>query len=323
MLITPDDFIEIYVKAKQRGIGFILSKLNLIPKSRTLSAFNHKIVNASNWHDNPLVKKRINKLVSGDENISPEKYAVLKYLNTEHSAKAISIGSGNCMREIQIAKLCPNITIACYDMAEKKLERAREIAEKESVNNLNFYCADLNTANIGKELYDFVLFNSSLHHFNNISEFIPRKIKPILKDNGLVIINEYVGKNRLIIGDSRLKSVNAALKKIPLKYRKRYETEILKNDIYGPGLIRMIISDPSEAVDSESIIPTLTNEFFVNEIRPYGGNLLMPVLKDIAHWFRIEDMDSVAVLDSLFKLEDEYIENTQSDFVFGVFSNIK
>jgi hypothetical protein len=82
----------------------------------------------------------------------------------------------------------------------------------------------------------------------------------------------------------------------------------------------MIVADPSECVDSESILPALRANFELMEEKPYGGNLLMSILKDIAHHFT-DDEDQIAqdTLQQLFDLEDLYLQKHPSDFVFGIY----
>ena len=39
-MIKKDDFIDVYIKLRQRGLSFLNSKLNLKKSERTKSAFN-------------------------------------------------------------------------------------------------------------------------------------------------------------------------------------------------------------------------------------------------------------------------------------------
>ena len=50
----------------------------------------------------------------------------------------------------------------------------------------------------------------------------------------------------------------------------------------------MRLKDPSEAVESDAIIPTIHNLFDVVEERKLGGTLVNLVLDDIAHHFGSE-----------------------------------
>jgi len=120
--------------------------------------------------------------------------------------------------------------------------------------------------------------------------------------------------------------MNRLLETIPVKYRKRYLTNWLKKKIYAPGLLRMIISDPSEAVESETIRPVIHKNFKIIEERKIGGDLLMMVLKDIAHHFtNNEDPEGKKILKKLFQEEDRYLKETENaDFIFGIYQkNIK
>lgn len=84
-LITIDDFIDIYSKSKQRGIDYLLSKLTFNQMSRTKSAFNQQKIIHSNWWIVPMVRKRWNSLISGDENQTYEEYMMTKILHNKKS----------------------------------------------------------------------------------------------------------------------------------------------------------------------------------------------------------------------------------------------
>ncbi|KQR93477.1 hypothetical protein ASG01_09860 [Chryseobacterium sp. Leaf180] len=145
-------------------------------------------------------------------------------------------------------------------------------------------------------------------------------IKAFTKNKkGYLIINEYVGKSRLQYSGSQISAINTAIKKIPKSFRQIYKTNIFKNRYYGSGVLRMIIADPSECVDSESILPEIHKRFETIIEKPYGGNLLMSALKDIAHHFIDLSDEKSKVLQHLFDLEDEYLKSHQSDFVFGIY----
>ncbi|MDD7885334.1 hypothetical protein [Flavivirga sp. 57AJ16] len=47
-IITWDDFIETYTKIHQRGLNFIISKLNFSSIKRTVSAFNDDNIKSAN-----------------------------------------------------------------------------------------------------------------------------------------------------------------------------------------------------------------------------------------------------------------------------------
>ena len=70
---------------------------------------------------------------------------------------------------------------------------------------------------------------------------------------------------------------------------------------------------------SEHILPAIHRHFEVVEEKGYGGNLLMPVLKDISQHFVQPDEGQQKILNRLFAYEDAYLKNNPSDFVFGIY----
>lgn len=81
----------------------------------------------------------------------------------------------------------------------------------------------------------------------------------------------------------------------------------------------MILSDPSECVDSENILPEIYKYFDVIIEKPYGGNILMSALKDLAHHFINIDNHKLRNLNQLFNFEDRYLKENKSDFLFGIY----
>jgi hypothetical protein len=83
----------------------------------------------------------------------------------------------------------------------------------------------------------------------------------------------------------------------------------------------MKLYDPSEAVESSRVLRELHARFETLEESPYGGTLLHPVLKDIAHHFNDGSSGSLAILTQMFTFEDELMTSgsIQSDFSYGVY----
>ena len=129
-LITVEDFRDIYIKTFQRGFTFITSKFSFDFIKRTKSAFNDSELLLANWWIIPKVRERWNKLITGDENITYEEYFCEKYFDNNENLKFLSLGSGICSHEIEIAELRPNWEIHCFDFSEELLKKAKEISDK-------------------------------------------------------------------------------------------------------------------------------------------------------------------------------------------------
>lgn len=315
--LTSDDFRETYSKLKQRGLKFLLSKINVSGERRTLSAFNESNIEGSNWWMIPAVQERWNKKITGSSAESYESYISEKYLLPKEKGSLLSVGCGSCSHELEIAKLCSNWEITCIDIAQNLLEEAKNAAKKEQLFNIKFIRKNVLKEEFTPDSFDVILFHSSLHHFQKVYSFLKNKICPQLKQNGLLIIHEYVGPNRLQFPKKQINVINKALQTIPPEFRKRFIINHQKNKITGPGLWRMIIADPSECVDSAAIKKAIHNMFITEEEAELGGNILMLLLKDIAHHFVNEKAN--IVLEHLFTIEEEYLKENNSDFIFGVY----
>lgn len=315
-IIYWDDFVELWIKLNQRGLQFILSKFSILGKNRTISSFTADFEH-SNWWIIPLLKKRNNIFISGNTEITYEQYITEKYLENQESKVLISLGCGAGNHEIKLAELNHKLTVRGYDFSKDLIISANEKVSVKHYNNAEFYVADVYALEFENESVDYFLFNASLHHFREISNFIKKKIYPALKKNGLIIIHEYVGPNRMQFPDEQMKYCNRCLNEIFSKEN----TKILllnkfKTRCYRTGKLRMIISDPSECVDSQNIIPVLRKTFKELEFKKLGGSILMPVLKHIAHHFVEKNQDQ---LTKLIHMEDKYLETHEADFAFAIY----
>ncbi|WP_044403943.1 class I SAM-dependent methyltransferase [Lacinutrix sp. Hel_I_90] len=317
--LTIDDIIDVLHKIKQRGLGFLLSKLNIYGIKRTEKTFNQLDYESADWWIIPKVKQRWNLLISGNKNLDYKRYLVENHLQNRKGLRLISLGSGSSHHEIELAKYSNFEEIICVDIAGDRMLEAEARSNKLNLKNIKFVCADFNNYSIPKEYFDIVFFHASLHHFDNIESFVESTIKNSLKTDGFLVINEYVGATRLQFPKHQIAKINDALKIIPKKYRTRYKSNLLKRKYYGSGILRMIIADPSECIDSASILPAIHSNFYTIIEKPYGGNILMNVLKDISHHFTHLDSKKNLILEELFSLEDEYIANNSSDFIFGIY----
>ncbi len=323
-LITTDDIIDVYQKLAQRGLGFVTSKLNPNSKSRTLSAFNNTAFTSSNWWIIQKIRERWNHKITGDTSVDYEKYTLAKYFSDTKNLKMLSIGSGTCSHEMKFATHAAFDHVICVDIAGNLLKIAEEKAREKEIEGMDFIEKDVYKLDYPENSFDVILFHSSLHHLRDIEQYLTLYIKKWLKPNGYILINEYVGPNRLQFNREQLNKINEGLQSIPERLRKRFKTGMIKRSYSGSGRLRMMLADPTECVESEQILPTLHTHFQIVEERPFGGNLLMNMLKDIAHHFtNNKDKEAQDLLNQLFKMEDDFLLTHKSDFIFGIYKNKK
>ena len=317
--ISIGDFIDLYYLLKQKGYNEFLSKFHLSNKSRTVSKWN-SITSSSDFWIIPEIRSRWNEKCTGNPDIEYENYVVSKYFSDTKGLRMLSVGCGTGARERKFAKY-PNFDlIEGIDIAEKQIEEAGNYASDLNLKNIKYTAGEFTTHIFEHAAYDVILFNSSLHHFNDIHNMLKTKVLPLLKEGGYLLIFEYVGPKRLQWTKKQLEFANKLLMDIPLKYKTRFNSKSIKRRIYRPGLLRMWLADPSEAVDSDSILPSIHNQFKIIEERKIGWDISHLLFKDIAHNFLNKDKETQLLLSYIFDKEDEYLASTGlSDAVFGVY----
>jgi ubiquinone/menaquinone biosynthesis C-methylase UbiE len=320
--ISIGDFIDLFNKYKQKGFPAVLSKLHLTNRARTVSKWN-LITPGSDFWIIPAVRSRWNEKCTGDPNQEYEDYIVSKYFSNSKGLRILSVGCGTGSRERKFARYAKFDCIEGIDLAASQVEEARQLAASQNLDNISYFTEDFSAHPFESDAYDMILFNSSLHHFDRINEFLKMKVMPLLNKDGYLVIYEYVGPNRLQWTRLQLKRVNQLLKTIPEKYKTRFNSHAIKHRVYRPGLLRMLLVDPSEAVDSESILPSIHKHFRTIEEKKVGWDILHLLLKDISHNFLGTDKDTQSILSNLFEEEDKYMAETgRSDAVFGIYQKM-
>ena len=321
--ISIGDFIDLFYKVKQKGYTVLSSKLHFSDQDRTVSKWN-TITSSSDFWIIPEIRNRWNEKCTGDPNLDYEDYVFSKYLSQAKELKMLSIGCGTGSRERKFGKYSNFDLIEGIDLAVNQVEEARKYASELNLTSIHYLVGDFVKQKFEKESYDIILFNSSLHHFNDINDILKTKVLPLMKNEGFLIIFEYVGPKRLQWTHLQMEFANKLLKELPTKYKLRVDSSSIKHRIYRPGLLRMILVDPSEAIDSESIIPSIHKHFKIIEEKKIGWDILHLLLKDISHNFLSKDNETQLLLSYLFEQEDKYLLMTgKSDALFGVYRKKK
>lgn len=318
-LLSIGDLHDLFYKVRQKGLGVMRGLFNFSGQQRTASKWNEHIVSADSWII-PEVRQRWNEDCTGNKDLGYEDYVMTRYLRDRKAMRMLSIGCGTGARERIWAKYDQFESIDGIDVAAEQIARAREEAGKMELDRLQYFVADFRKQSFEHAPYDLILFNSSLHHFDDIDSLLQEHVIPILARNGLVIVFEYAGPNRLQWTNEQLVFANNVLKEIPSKYRVKFQSHSIKKKIYRPGLWRVKLIDPSEAVDSADLLPSLHRHFNIVEEHGVRYDIAHLVLKDIAHHFLDKETEALKWLQFVFDREDEYCLRTgHRDAVFGVY----
>ncbi|MHC1731262.1 MAG: class I SAM-dependent methyltransferase [Bacteroidales bacterium] len=317
--ISIGDFIDLKNKIKLYGLGVIHSIFRFSGQTRSIYKWDNVRPSSDFWII-PAVRRRWNEKCTGNPDVEYEDYVVEKLLSKAENLRMLSVGCGTGSRERKFANHGNFSLIEGIDLAPSKIDEARQYALECDLNKIKYYVGDFRSFAFEPNSYDLILFNSSLHHFNRIDQLIRSRVLPLLKQDGYLIIFEYVGPNRLQWTAEQLEYANRLLREIPDKYRTRLNSNATKTRIYRPGLIRMYLVDPSEAVESQEILPAIHKYLKPIEEKEVGWDILHLLLKDISHNFLFDNTDTKSLLNYLFEREDNYVSKKgRSDGIFGIY----
>jgi len=266
--------------------------------------------------DIPAVHLRANQMVTGDPQVDYITYLSRKYLAPRAPVTGLSLGCGTGLKELAWAGQGHWADLDAYDLSPRRIAAAQENARARGIAHVHFQAGDIYGLDWPVQHYDVVLADQSLHHFSPL-EPLCANIRRTLKPDGYLIINEYVGPSRFQWTDRQIQVVNGLLALLPERYRVSWQDHTIKKRIYRPSRLRMMLADPSEAVESDKIVPTLERHFEIIERRDYGGTIIHPLFADIAANF--SDSDGQRLVELCFQVEDVLLAVGELSSDFSLF----
>jgi ubiquinone/menaquinone biosynthesis C-methylase UbiE len=316
--VNGRDFYDLFHKAPAvlAGIGRGLSP----SQQRVRSTWAHVDALPTNWWDIPAVRLRWNELISGSSEIDFHSHISNHWLHGRSNLNALSLGCGTGHNELAWAGLAKFKRIDGCDLSDKRIEVATAAAlEAGLAEQIQFRVGDVFGIDSPDEHYDMIMVEQSLHHFSPLEKILLR-INRFLKSDGHFVVNEFVGPTRFQWTARQLEVVNGILTALPDRYKTLWGSTTLKRPVVRPSQLRMILTDPSEAIESEQIVPLLRAIFNVVEFRGYGGSTLHLLFNGIAHNFLVDDSETAELLNLIFRMEDLLLRNhdIEHDFIVAV-----
>jgi SAM-dependent methyltransferase len=256
------------------------------------------------WGAQPLVRRAINRRVTGDPNRWPMEWFADKYVPAPLPlGLSIGCGTGLLERDVFLKGICERIE--GVDFSPEAITEARRGAEEAGLaRRLDYRVEDINAIRLPRGRYDIAFFHGSLHHVRNV-ERVLEEVHAALRPGGLLFLDEYMGPSRSEWATAEWGFARSAFDALPEELKNRPELAI-----------PLPMDDPSESVRSSAILPAVCRLFEVLEDRPYGGNVLWFVFPclDIS---RLRE-DGTGVLSRLIALEDHLLEKAWVDSYFRV-----
>lgn len=255
------------------------------------------------WMANPQCRRAINRRVTGDPHVWP--LDGLKRLvggRTFRRALSLGCGMGALERSVRTNGLCDHVT--GIDLSPVTLEIARARAREEGITGITYEAGDMNRLLLPRNTYDLILIHQALHHVIGVEKLVGRIARALTSD-GVFFLDELTCPSRDEWKPALLERARSVYAELPPSWRRQDELPF-----------PVLAEDPSEAVRSSAILPSL-RLFFDAAERPYGGHLtsvILPQLTDAA----AADPALPEFVERLLAMEDEDIRTSPERSYYAV-----
>jgi SAM-dependent methyltransferase len=271
------------------------------------------------WELLPEVSNYQLKSITGKENYHYFEYMVdfMKENIGDKNLRGLSIGCQEWdppPEEILIKRGLFN-KMEVLDIAEGLLNKQAKLAVERGITRAEYKIKDCNNLQLEENAYDLIFAFGTVHHIEKL-DLLFDQINRGLKSNGLFVMREYIGPNRIQFTEKQLSIVNEILSILPEKYRITFDGFIKKSHT-NYDLEMLLRTDPSESVNSQGIMPAIKEHLDIIKLDYTGGTILHPLLNGIASSFE-KDEDGAAIIKLLIFFEKTLIEKgvLPSDYVF-------
>lgn len=275
------------------------------------------------WNDPPTLR-HINRVVCGEPLDGQHagfhrRLAALLAARSVPMPRALSVGSGTGGKEIGLLHSGIVGSFDCYEIGIGAVTIGRRLAAEQGVaDRIHFHTIDAFSAELPDD-FDLVYWNSSLHHMFDTAAAVAWS-RDRLRRGGVFAADEYVGASRFQHSPELFAWSNRMLALLPDRLLRRPDPDAgLVPRVVGPIAVDELIQvDPSEAVDSANILPSVARTFRDVDIIPTGGALYFVALNDAFHNFT--SPEDLRLLEALL-LADEAVGRlgeTQLAVIFAV-----
>ncbi|HSQ76633.1 MAG TPA: class I SAM-dependent methyltransferase, partial [Bacteroidota bacterium] len=305
-LLQPSDARQMFDKVRTRGAS-VLTNLFRGRTGRTAANWDQTDTSTRQWTAIPVLQERIRLRVTGDPHVNIPAYIRGKYGQEDTQWRALSLGCGTGRKELAWFTAGGLSQLDAYDLSGKRIAEAQRLAAAAGMEKqVRFIRGDVRYLQLRKHAYDLIILDDALHHFTPLQPIL-QNIFNWLAPHGLLVVNEFVGPTRFQWTDHQIEIANALIEETPARFNLRPDGTP-RPPVRRMGTLAMIMYDPSEAVESSSILPSIHKMFSVQEESLYGGALLHLVFKDIAHHFLQPDDEALAYLRRCMDAEDEAMQ---------------
>jgi SAM-dependent methyltransferase len=257
------------------------------------------------WNDLQLVQAYQNRRASGDPDVSWSQHLATSTGRTFAKALVLNCGNGWVERALVTAGLVKEAV--GVDYAEDLLRAARAEADVAGLS-LRYYQLDTNTARWPEDGFDLVVNHAAGHHVAR-PDTVFRSIAELLPEDGLFVSYDYLGAHRNQYPTAQWEAAWQANEALPAEFR---------HELVYPHLPTMLVSDPTEAIHAELIMPVMRRYFEIEHFRALGGGVAYPVLTFNQNIFSRPEAEVTAAVEQVLAADAAYTDaDPEANTVFG------
>lgn len=258
------------------------------------------------WWQSKSIIRHINKVVCGEPingfGAGLKKLAKTKISNRKLK-RGISIGCGNGAKEMVLIEQGIVEFFDLFEISEVRVAQGKDLAYKKGLDNkIKFHTHDPFKLDL-KNSYDLVYWDNSLHHMLNVDDAVKWTYE-VLRSQGMLLMDDFVGPSRFQWTDRSMEFASKIREILPEKYLKNPDnpSKLLSRKILRPNIKTLIQHDPTEAADSDRIIPSILKYFPNADLKFTGGCIYHLALNDVLANI---DEEEDSILLELILLTDE------------------
>ena len=241
------------------------------------------------WWHNSFVVREVNRRICGKA-VDGRGMGIVEWLKEAYGhllplEKGISVGCGDGSKEALLLRAGIVLRFDLYEFSENSIRNGRALARRLGLSDcMHFFLGDAAEEVNRPEIYDLVAWNDALHHMSDVSEALAWS-RRILRPGGILAMDDFVGPTRWQWPDHQLELAAVVRDALPLRYR-ALPGSPFKYPPYRverPTLAAMIERDPSEAADSDNILPALAEHFPGAVVHKTGGVVYHLALHEAMH----------------------------------------
>lgn len=227
------------------------------------------------WSDSGTIMDHITRLICGNPCLSLQKaniHLIQRISSNLPYKHGISVACGTGVKEMELLENNIVSNFTCYELAEQAIQTGRQEAERRNLKErITFYHLDVFKQTFKPGSFDFVYWDNAIHHMFDAYSAM-KWSKDLLSDNGCFFMFDFIGPSRFQWTDEQMNILKQILESMDDKYFLTPGSEYMwKKEPSKMTIEEMLEADPSEAADSDNIIPAFKEYFPDGTLIPLGG----------------------------------------------------